>query len=146
MSDRPSVRDMWSATIRAATSVGPPAPNGTIRVIGLPRANEQGLLHLLHAASAVQHRAARSTDQGDTHHHHIDFLDFLEEGGRLAPAARPIARAAKQSPVSARPRHVVQPSAPVPEVDARPSVTRNRTNGAQTAAGAGKSALASRQS
>ena len=30
----PSVLDMWSPTMRATTSVGPPAANGTIRVIG----------------------------------------------------------------------------------------------------------------
>ena len=30
----PSVRDMWSPTIRAMTSVGPPAANGTIMVTG----------------------------------------------------------------------------------------------------------------
>ena len=30
----PSVRDMCSATIRAVTSVVPPAVNGTIKVIG----------------------------------------------------------------------------------------------------------------
>ena len=30
----PSVRDMCSLTTRAATSVGPPAANGTIRVTG----------------------------------------------------------------------------------------------------------------
>ena len=30
----PSVRDMCSATMRATTSVGPPAANGTTMVIG----------------------------------------------------------------------------------------------------------------
>jgi hypothetical protein len=30
----PSVRDMWSDTMRAITSVGPPAAKGTIMVIG----------------------------------------------------------------------------------------------------------------
>src|SRR5215470_18522523 len=31
----PSVRDIWSPTRRVTTSVGPPAANGTITVIGL---------------------------------------------------------------------------------------------------------------
>src|SRR5215510_12076616 len=31
----PSVRDIWSPTRRATTSVGPPAANGTMTVIGL---------------------------------------------------------------------------------------------------------------
>ena len=30
----PSVFDMWSVTMRAMTSVGPPAANGTMTVIG----------------------------------------------------------------------------------------------------------------
>ena len=33
----PSVFDMWSPTMRAMTSVGPPAANGTIMVIGAGR-------------------------------------------------------------------------------------------------------------
>ena len=35
MTGWPSVRDMWSPTRRVTTSVGPPAANGTITVIGL---------------------------------------------------------------------------------------------------------------
>jgi hypothetical protein len=52
------------------------------------------LLHLLHAASAVQHRAARSTDQGDTRDHHIDFFGLFGKRRLLGSAAWPIARAA----------------------------------------------------
>jgi hypothetical protein len=34
MTGCPSVRVMWSPTMRETTSVGPPAANGTINVIG----------------------------------------------------------------------------------------------------------------
>jgi hypothetical protein len=80
--------------------------------------------------STVQHAARTRVTLATTT---LIFLDFSEKGGCLALLHGRSRVQQTQSPVSARPRHVVQPLAPAPEVDARPSVTRNRTNGAQIA-------------
>src|SRR6478735_2325732 len=79
----PRVRDMWSPTMRAMTSVGPPAANGTTMVIG-----RCGKVPWAWAGNAARPRAAARERTSDFFNASSSFYPPL--AGGAAGADRPL--------------------------------------------------------